>query len=894
VAEPGAEGLDLGEATALANRSADEFAQHAHRDRPRVRESWDGRAERRFRRRVRSMVDALAEPETVTVVLPVRNGSETLSAAVQSVIAQTFTRWRLVIVDDGSTDETGAVALSFAADDSRINVIHLPPSGVSAARNAGIAESNTPYLAFLDADNRWAPDFLRCVLGGMIRAGTELAYSAVALREDDRRRYLGGEATYEDLRDGANVIDLNAFVVNRALVLEAGGFDERLPRWVDYDLVLRLMRTHTATYCPFLGVEYDHRTSRRGRITTSESRNWRAVVLGPHLIANAPLSRSVAGRVSVLVVAQGNLEFTLATIRNLLDTADGRDVEVIVLDNGGPRSFSRVLRIAFARRNVKVIRMPRDRGHGLAANIGLAACTGEFVLFLNHVAKLARGWPDRLVPYLSDDSVVAVQPLLRGGDGTTASAGTIFYGGTRLPGPFLAGLPLEDAKRAGRDHRWAGSSMCLLVRAGDVRAVGGFDLRFPSSLSDADLCLRLSGVRRGDVRIALDEVVTVQDSSHSTRPPPISDRRLFDEVWSGRQPADQSDDYRRIGLRAVGSQETADALPFGAPMLERVSRDGTRWAIKIAAPAAARGDHWGDRFFAEDLAGALESRGLVVSVDRREAAHRGSAALDDVAVFIRGRTSVRPVPGIVNVLWVISHPDDVDVDEVRAFDVVFAASRPWAEEMTARSGRDIGVLLQATDVGTFSDRSEDRRGCVFVGSAREGVRPIVRLAQEADADLRIYGRGWNGLVPREILTDGSIERAEVADVYARAAAVLNDQWEDMAAHGFVANRVFDALASGAMVITTPVAGIADISPSGVRVVRTEAELREVLRERVSAESRRDWATAAAEVHGFPARAAALADSVDSIRKCVSVERLRDHDPATPPERGDSAHSHRLS
>ena len=93
---------------------------------------------------------------TISIVLPVYNAAPYLTDAVRSVVLQTLASWELVIVDDGSTDGSGAIADALAAGDPRIRVLHQRNGGVSRARNAGLAATRaTEAVIFLDADDVW-------------------------------------------------------------------------------------------------------------------------------------------------------------------------------------------------------------------------------------------------------------------------------------------------------------------------------------------------------------------------------------------------------------------------------------------------------------------------------------------------------------------------------------------------------------------------------------------------------------------------------------------------------------------------------------------------------------------------------------------------------------------
>jgi glycosyltransferase involved in cell wall biosynthesis len=91
----------------------------------------------------------------VSVIVPAYNAAAVLRDALRSVAHQTYPRWEAIVVDDGSTDATGDLVREFAARDARFRLIQQPNAGVSAARNAGIAQARGEIIAFLDSDDFW-------------------------------------------------------------------------------------------------------------------------------------------------------------------------------------------------------------------------------------------------------------------------------------------------------------------------------------------------------------------------------------------------------------------------------------------------------------------------------------------------------------------------------------------------------------------------------------------------------------------------------------------------------------------------------------------------------------------------------------------------------------------
>lgn len=111
----------------------------------------------------------------VTVVVPVFNVERWLSECIASVEAQTFTRWKMILVDDGSTDSSGKICDEAAARNPRISVIHQRNGGPSAARNAALDLVDTPYLSFIDSDDVVHPRYLEVLFDALIKTGADIS-----------------------------------------------------------------------------------------------------------------------------------------------------------------------------------------------------------------------------------------------------------------------------------------------------------------------------------------------------------------------------------------------------------------------------------------------------------------------------------------------------------------------------------------------------------------------------------------------------------------------------------------------------------------------------------------------------------------------------------------------
>lgn len=183
----------------------------------------------------------------VSVIVPCYNQDKYLAEALDSVLAQTFADWEIVIVDDGSTDKSADIAKEYAKKDARIHYIYQQNAGPSAARNHGVRASRGKYLQFLDGDNKLTE---RCIEYGVehmeSHPDTVLFYSHVhyfGMRQGDYHiRWTG----YADLLC-QNSIDC-CCMVRRTDFDRIGGFDEQMRGYEDWEFFIRLLYDRPNVY----------------------------------------------------------------------------------------------------------------------------------------------------------------------------------------------------------------------------------------------------------------------------------------------------------------------------------------------------------------------------------------------------------------------------------------------------------------------------------------------------------------------------------------------------------------------------------------------------------------------------------------------------------------------
>jgi glycosyltransferase involved in cell wall biosynthesis len=181
-----------------------------------------------------------------TAIIPVYNGERFVAEAVETVLAQTAST-ACVVVDDGSTDSTAEIVGRFG---DAVTLLRQDNRGVSAARNAGARAAETPFIGFLDADDRWAPDKIARQLDALDRTGATMALCGLVMIDEDGRPTGRAMAAPDDPRllrrmvmfDGIEVPSCSSTMLIARDAFDAlGGFDERLGMSADWMFLARYL-----------------------------------------------------------------------------------------------------------------------------------------------------------------------------------------------------------------------------------------------------------------------------------------------------------------------------------------------------------------------------------------------------------------------------------------------------------------------------------------------------------------------------------------------------------------------------------------------------------------------------------------------------------------------------
>jgi len=208
-------------------------------------------------------VNNILEINHIDVVIPVYNGEKFIMQALESVVNQTLSPRRIIVIDDGSTDNTNQIVTEYIKTSKiEIKIIKKENGGLSSARNRGVKESTSPFIAFLDADDTWEPNKLEEQLNIFITTEYKnlgLVYCNYDLidteGEKDLQSYkvplnekLQGNVFKELLKSNKILSSGSGVLIKREVFEKTGVFDENLKFGEDWDMWLRIAKMYEVSY----------------------------------------------------------------------------------------------------------------------------------------------------------------------------------------------------------------------------------------------------------------------------------------------------------------------------------------------------------------------------------------------------------------------------------------------------------------------------------------------------------------------------------------------------------------------------------------------------------------------------------------------------------------------
>jgi glycosyltransferase involved in cell wall biosynthesis len=216
----------------------------------------------------------------ISIIMPVLNGERYIAEAIESICGQTCRDYELLVIDDGSTDRTREIVLGFAA---RLNLKYVPHEknqGITPSINDGLRRASGRFIAFLDHDDLWLPDFLETQLTyliahpevGMVHSdfrtidadGNTLEHSVAR----DRNRTRPSGHVFRHLFMQSMIVGISV-LIRKECFDRLGLWDERL-RWADYHMWLRIARQYRVDYVPKVLTAYRQHSSQSTRSSSSQ------------------------------------------------------------------------------------------------------------------------------------------------------------------------------------------------------------------------------------------------------------------------------------------------------------------------------------------------------------------------------------------------------------------------------------------------------------------------------------------------------------------------------------------------------------------------------------------------------------------------------------------------
>jgi len=492
----------------------------------------------------------------ISIVTPVFNTPVGwLTDCVESVLAQAYEKWELILVDDDSTDpETIKALRELGARDSRIVLAKDEMrGGISAASNHGLSLAQGEWIGFLDHDDVLEPDALfQNVKWLQAHRDADMIYS-----DEDKLTEQGFDAPIfkpdwsPDYFLSCNYI-CHFTIIRRELLRKIHGFRSEFDGAQDYDLFLRIMEeTDRIDHIP--RVLYHWRRSltstadniRRkpgsletGRLALESYLERRresghvTVDWGTHAYwIKRQLTESK--KISIIIPARDRVDLLARCLDSLTSKTTYAPYEIVVVDND---SQSEEARTYFSSLKHRVVRYSGPFNFSAMNNFAVEQTDSPWLLFLNNDTEVIEGeWLTMMAEHVQRPSVGAVGPKLLYPDDTVQHAGIVVGVGGIAEHAFR-GLP-GDAPGVCRQLQTtrnysAVTGACLLTRREVFDEVGGFDEeQLPVTFSDVDLCLKM---RRAGYRVVYVPFAKLYHHESATRRPAVEplETEVMRERWS--------------------------------------------------------------------------------------------------------------------------------------------------------------------------------------------------------------------------------------------------------------------------------------------------------------------------------------------------------------------------
>jgi len=507
--------------------------------------------------------------------------------------------------------------------------------------------------------------------------------------------------------------------------------------------------------------------------------------------------------VSIIIPVFNKVEYTKKCINAIYANTQYRNFEIIIVNNASNASIDGtdqyLEQLEKKKSNVKVIYNEENLGFAKANNQAATIASGKYLVFLNNDTEPLQGWLEEMVKLAeSDESIGVVGSKLLYPNGTIQHAG-VAIGRDRVPYHIFKGCDANDPRVNKLREFKIVTGACLLISRELFMNVGMLDEEFINGHEDIDLCFRVK--ERGKKVIYCPNSVLYHYES-------ISEGRMDSREHNLERT------FKKWGEKLVQDDQEYLEIPckeseLNARKKKIAKTSDLKFAIKIGTPDRSV-KHWGDIYYARCLLKALERAGCQGEIHYRNEWNTQDKDVD-VVIHLRGLGVYEPKPYNVNLMWLVSHPSLVTPEELENYDGILVASREYADILKRSLDTPVIYLPQATDPEHFRkiDTCSKEYDIVFIGNNYNGQagRQIIKDLLSAEFDFKLWGKGWDGIVPPKFIMGDFVTWDELPLVYNKTRVVLNDHHYFMKMFGFVNNRTFDVAACGTFLISDKVKNI---------------------------------------------------------------------------------------
>ncbi|MGP8189897.1 MAG: glycosyltransferase [Methanobacterium sp.] len=770
----------------------------------------------------------------ISIIVPVYNVENYIRNALDSIVIQTIGLGclKVIMVDDCSTDHSGEIIDEYASNYANFTAIHLQENSGSAGkpRNIGIERSTCDYLMFLDADDYYAPDACEVLYNNILDEDVDIVFGNYMYMFENRTQKNHtpfeniDKIKVEKIDDEPNLFKLPPSIwtkiFKRKFITDNNlNFPERIPAQDLVFTVLALLKANGIIYLNnFIVCNYNRIRDSKGDKGISRDKNKKNLLGMIHSYNQTFDILKDHGKENYFpLIFDGHLQFWIeGFISSDLNSYDKKELleetsclfEEFKKYNAKPKKYLRPLfTILSDKRYDEAILLSEVLSIFIENENNLRNKLNAIENKLKSMKELIREREnDLIVKEMGNNKEKRIEELNSEVNTLTVhiyelefqnNHGRSFYQRftSKFPGLYIFLKGNTDIKNA-------------LINIKGYNAIKNNNL--------FDIGYYLTNYR--DVKLSgMDPLIhyLYHGFKEGKNPSPKFDNNKYlkthpDVKDSNLNPLVHYSLYGTNEGRTIDSaKEKNDTIK---KILEQENVLKTKIAIKIPVPKWKEAHEWGDYHLAVGLKKELENNNCEILLQILPEWNSELDADCDVVIVLRGLSKYKPKKQHFNIMWNISHPDDIKIEEYNQYDHVFIASGLWAQKIKESVDPPVESLLQCTDPELFyPDESKYyQHDLLFVGNSRKIFRKVIKDLLPTNEDLAVYGNDWGRFINRKYIKGKYIPYTELRKAYSSCKILLNDHWDDMREKGFISNRIFDAFAAGAFIISDNIQGAEDL------------------------------------------------------------------------------------